>query len=361
TLTSNANFYNGSVNPNPRPDYQVKITHGPQSDGLVATLPQVSPFGGSYSVMLGDSTEVNYGTAILSKTFYVTPLNDNFTYQYAVLLENPLAHSYYQQPFFIAAVLDENGDTIPHCGEYTVVSKGGLAGFQSVYYAPSADSVYYKNWTIVSVPLKKYIGTCVTVVFESGDCGKGGHFGYAYIDASCAPLGIITSSPSICGQKTITLTAPSGFSRYSWSGPKNGIVSNPDTTRNIQVDSAGTYTVIVTPVTGGTCADTLSITVTKAAGPVPVPSFTADSVCVGKATSFTNTSNPIGGKFYWDFYNTGTFQDSAVNPTWIYNNEGVYSVKLYEIVNGCGIDTVIKIQVDSTPIANFNASGGCLT
>ena len=360
TLTSTNGFYNPTINYNPRPDYQVVITHGPQSDALVSSMPEVSPFGGSYSVMLGDSTEVNYGAAILSKTFYVTAQNDNFTYQYAVLLENPQAHTYFQQPFFIAAVLDQNGDTIPHCGEYTVVSSGSLSGFHSIYYAPSADSVYYKNWTTVSVPLKKYIGTCVTVVFETGDCGKGGHFGYAYVDASCAPLGIITSSAAICKQGSVTLTAPSGFTQYKWSGPPDGITSKTDTTQSILVDSAGIYSVIVTPFTGASCADTLYITITKATPVTLHPSFTADSVCVGQPTSFTNTSNPISGKFYWDFYNQGTFQDSATNPTWTYNNEGVYFVRLYQMSGGCGVDTVLKIQVDSTPIAAFNATGGCL-
>jgi len=173
-------------------------------------------------------------------------------------------------------------------------------------------------------------------------------------------LGIITSSPALCGQKSITLTAPSGFSHYSWSGPAKGIVSKTDTTQNIQIDSAGTYSVIVTPVTGGTCADTLSITISKAIGAPALPSFTADTVCVGQPTSFTNTSTPLSGKFYWDFYDQGIFQDSTVNPTWTYNNEGVYSVHLFQISGGCGVDTVLKILVDSTPITSFRANGGCL-
>jgi len=360
TLTSTPGYFNPTVGVNSRPDYQIKITHGPQSDALVPVMPQVSPFGGSYSVMLGDSTEVNYGVAILSKSFYVTALNDNFTYQYALLIENPLSHNYYQQPFFKAAVLDENGDTIPYCGEYTVVSRSGLPGFHAIYYPKSKDSVYYKNWVSVSVPLKKYIGTCVTVVFESGDCALGGHFGYAYVDASCVPLGIITSSPSICGHNNITLTAPAGFSQYQWTGPSPGsIVSSTDTTQAVSVNSAGTYSVVVTPVTGSACADTLYITISKAIGITPTPAFTADSVCVGQATSFTNTSVPAGGKFYWDFYNIGTYQDSTANPNWTYNNEGTYFVKLYEVLGGCGADTVIKVQVDSTPIAGFVTNGGC--
>ncbi len=358
-FTSTSGYYNAGIGPNPSPDYQISITSGARGDALVPTVPVVSPFGGKYSAMVGDSTLRNYGVAILSKTFLVNSSNDNFTYQYAVFLENPVSHSYYQQPFFKVAVLDELGDTIPFCGEYTVVSKGGLPGFTAIYYPPNGDSVYYKNWTVVDVPLKKYIGQCVTVVFESGDCGLGGHFGYAYVSASCAPLGVLSSSPALCGQKTITVTAPPGFAGYLWSGPTNGIVG-ADSTQNISVDSAGTYTVVLTPVTGASCADTLSITIGKAPGPPPTANFTADTVCAGQATTFNNKSNPITGKFYWDFYNTGTFEDSTVNPTWTYAHAGTYFVKLYENNNGCGADTILKVIVDSSSIASFTAPSVCL-
>jgi hypothetical protein len=93
SYTSNPTYYNATVGPNPSPDYQIKITSGALGDALVPSVSQVSPFGGKYSAMLGDSTLRNYGVAILSKTFYVTPANDNMTYQYAVVLENPLSHS----------------------------------------------------------------------------------------------------------------------------------------------------------------------------------------------------------------------------------------------------------------------------
>jgi len=358
-LTSNAAYYNATVGPNPSPDYQISITSGARGDALVPSVPVVSPFGGKYSAMVGDSTLRNYGVAILSKTFLVSASNDNFTYQYAVFLENPITHSYYQQPFFKVAVLDQNGDTIPFCGQYTVVSKGGLPGFTAIYYPPNADSVYYKNWTVVDVPLKKYIGQCVTVIFESGDCGLGGHFGYAYVSASCAPLGVLSSSPALCGQKTINITAPPGFAGYKWTGPANGIVS-ADTIQNIIVDSAGVYTVVLTPVTGASCADTLSIAIGKAPGPPPTVNFTSDTVCAGQSTSFANLSNPISGKFYWDFYNTGTYEDSTVNPTWVYTHAGTYTVKLYELNNGCGADTTITVIVDSSSIAAFTAPNVCL-
>ncbi|HTA26351.1 MAG TPA: hypothetical protein VK809_01080, partial [Bacteroidia bacterium] len=359
TLTSNPLFYNPTVGPNPKPDYQVNITSGNRGDQIVPSVPVVSPFGGHYSVMLGDSTHVNYGAAILSQTFLVGASNANFTYQYAVFLENPANHSYYQQPFFKVAVLDQNADTIPFCGEYYVVAKGGIPGFNSVYYAPSADSVYYKDWTIVNVPLKHYIGQCVTVVFEAVDCALGGHFSYAYIDASCSPLNIISSSAVFCGQDSIELTAPAGESSYFWTGPAGGITSS-DTSRSISVVDTGIYTVVVTPFTGATCNDTLTIHIGKTAGPMPQPSFKADTVCVGGTTTFTNTSNPISGaSFYWDFYNLGSYDDSTTNPTWKYNIPGIYTVKLHEVLNGCGIDTYLKVVVDSLVATSFIADTVC--
>lgn len=348
--------------PNPSPDYQVNITSGGRGDYLVPSIPVVSPFGGNYSVMLGDSTLPNFGVAVLSQTFKVSSANANFTYQYAVFLEHPVLptpHNYYQQPFFKVAVLDEHNDTIPFCGEYTVVSSSGIFGFKAVYYPPSDDSVYYKDWTQVNVPLTKYIGQCVTVVFEVGDCSLGGHFGYAYVDASCGPLSVLSSSQNFCGQDSITLTGPAGEGRYKWTGPIGGIRGN-DTIRIINIDSVGTYTCVVTPYTGATCNDTLTINIGKVAGPPPHPNFTADTGCVGLPTSFLNTSTPIAGAtFYWDFYNNGNYEDSTVNPTWTYNQPGIYQVKLQEFHNGCGMDTVINIVIDSISNSAFIADTVC--
>jgi len=355
-----APYYNPTIGPNPRPDYQVSVTSGSRGDGIVPSIPIVSPFGGSYSVMLGDSTLPNYGVSILSQTFKVTPSNANFTYQYAVFLENPVGHTYYQQPFFKVAVLNGAGDTIPFCGEYYVVAHGGIPGFNAVYYAPSLDTVYYKDWTIVNVPLKHYLGQCVTVVFEVGDCGLGGHFGYAYVDASCSPLTILSSSYVFCGQDSLTLTGPGGESKYFWTGPAGGIISS-DTLQNVIIDSAGTYTVVATPFTGASCNDTLTVVIGKRPGPPPHPNFTADTGCVGMETSFLNTSTPLGAgtKFYWDFYNDGTYEDSTANAVWRYNQVGTYHVKLQEFYNGCGADTVITIVIDSISNSQFNADTVC--
>ncbi len=348
-------------------DNQIRITNGGQTDYFLRTystwsVPQVSPWGGGHSVLLGDSTIIGGATATLSQTFLVTAGSANLTYQYSCFLENP-NHPFYEQPFFKVAVLDQNGDTIPFCGEYQVVSQVGLNGFHGTYYPPRGDTIYWKPWTIVNVPLKNYIGQCVTIIFQVADCEPTGHCGYAYVDATCSPLGLITSSPNFCGQDSISLTAPPGAEQYEWTGPTNGILT--DTSKQtVWVDSAGDYTVITVPVTGASCADTIKIHLGKLPGPPPHPAFTADTVCAGRPTQFINKSDSTYG-FSWDFYNIGNYNyidTNNFNPTWTYVNPGVYVVKLNEILkNGCGATVYDTILVD-TNVTNpsFTASPTCL-
>ncbi len=349
-------------------DYQVRITAGAATDYFLQqyasySLPQVSPYGGIHSVMLGDSTRPDNGTAILSQSFMVTANTASLTYQFAVLLEHPsnLSHNFYTQPYFLVTILDQNLDTIPTCGTYAQSALNAFdKGYFSTYYPSSADSVYWKPWTLVNVPLKKYIGQCVTIIFETYDCALGGHFGYAYVDATCTPLALIASSPNFCGQDSISLTAPPGDSGYGWKGPKGGI-SGDTTGQTIWVKKPGVYTVRLVPVTGAACADTLSFLIGQKPGPPPKPDFHVNTNCAGQITHFTNTSNPLGGDFSWDFYDIGQYNDTGItNPTWTYASPGNYRVKLHELNNGCGDDTVITIHIDSSVVAGFNFANPCV-
>lgn len=249
--------------------YQVHLTSAANNDWFLSNyhginMSQASPWGNGFSAMIGDSTNKGGIVAILSQEFQVTASTNSITYAYSILLENP-NHAYYQQPFFSVTVFDQNGDTIKNCGEYAVYSGPGLAGFKAEYYPVRAsdDTVYWRDWTEVNVPLIDYIGQCVTIQFEVSDCEPTGHFGYAYVDASCSEFSISASSPTgvICGKNgSITLDGPAGEKAYSWTGPAGGIIGS-DTTQNINVDSLGKYTLIITPVTGALCKDTLVYTV----------------------------------------------------------------------------------------------------
>ncbi|HXP51138.1 MAG TPA: hypothetical protein VN922_14365, partial [Bacteroidia bacterium] len=141
-------------------DYQVSIqSAGP--DPVVPAISKIYPFGGTkYSARIGDSTANGANAGILNQTFMVTTANVNLTYEYAVFLENPLPpHGYPYDPFFNAVVLDQKGDTISKCQNYTVASdNAGKKGFDSVFYAPGGDYIYYKNWQTVFTDLTPYIG-----------------------------------------------------------------------------------------------------------------------------------------------------------------------------------------------------------
>jgi len=359
----------GGPDPFTSNDYQVEIKNVGNDPFLLTcspsvTMPMVSPFGGSsHSARIGDSTMTLQGVGIISHTFMVTPANVNFTYQYAVVLQNP-GHLGDEQPFFNAAVLDSVGDTIPTCGKYLVKSGAGTGGkgWDSTLQG-GFTKIYYRNWTSVFTSLKAYVGHCVTVSFEVSDCSQGGHFGYAYITTSCASEGLISSSPAFCGQTSITLTGPPGGTKYTWTGPPGNSIIGSDSAQLVTVDSSGQYQLIVQPVTGGACNDTLKINIPKAPGPPPVPFFHADTACSGQATQFNNLSNPLIGpntKFYWDFFNTGQYEDSTTNPTWVYNAAGNYTVKLEEINNGCGNDTLIHVKVDSTVTGAYTSNTICV-
>src|SRR6185312_10187460 len=268
---------------------------------------------------------------------------------------------YYEQPFFSVAVLDQNGDTIPTCGLYQVDASNAHANhFASIFYPIGGDTVYWRDWTIVNVPLKKYIGQCVTIVFQSQDCSAGGHFGYAYVDASCSPLQLIASSPNFCGQDSISLSAPPGATSYKWTGPigkhYKGIRGS-DSNQVVYVDSPGVYSVVTIPVTGAFCADTIFDTIGKLPGPFPHPSFTADSVCVGQVMTFKNLSHPDSGSFSWDFYDIGIYNYNNIkykDTTWTYASAGTYTVKLHQLANGCGLDTVIKVTTFNPPVTTIS-------
>lgn len=271
--------------------YQIHLTSNSSVDWFLKNyhkilMSQASPWGNGYSVMIGDSvkTSTPYSgqVAILSQDFNVTPTTNSITYAYSVLLENP-THSYYQQPFFSVTVFDQNGDTIKNCGQYSVYSGPGLAGFKGEYYSVGKDTVYWRNWTQVNVPLTSYVGECVTIQFEVSDCELGGHFGYAYVDAACSKFAISANSPDgvICGKNgVITLNGPAGEKAYAWSGPKGGIVGS-DTLADVKVDSFGTYKLIITPVTGSLCKDTLSYVVKNRDTISTTASIVSNIACYG--------------------------------------------------------------------------------
>jgi hypothetical protein len=173
-------------------------------------FPRVDPSGSPFSVRLGNN-DVNSQAEQLTQTFMVSPSNSSFTYRYAVVFEDP-GHNSNEQPFFRAVLRDQNGAIIS-CSDFAVSAAGNLPGF---FNSPTCTGVRYKPWSSVNVDLTNYIGQKVTAEFTTGDCSQGAHYGYAYIDANCAPSLLQAFPDTICIGESVVLTVPSGYQSYVW-------------------------------------------------------------------------------------------------------------------------------------------------
>ena len=346
-------------------DPQVIITSGNGFDcasaGLVPVVCPAAMGGGQHSVQLGDSSNDAFcGMGILEQKFLVTKANADFTYMYAVLLENP-QHPYYDQPYFRVIFNDQNGDTIAGCGQYLVVADKNAPGFVAKtswtrYCFQDVDTVMIKPWSCVFVSLRKYIGQAVTVQFIVSDCSESAHFGRAYVDAKCDSLVIKKTSTGNCKNKSATLTAPTscGISGYQWSGP---CISGPSNGQSVDVTCDGIYKVILISATGG-CSDTLTDTVKLASIGGLNTDFTFAGSC-GKMT-FTDTSNIAGGTWSWTFPGGNPATSTSQNPGTITYAPGTYTANVI-VTNASGCTDTVKhpFTVNNGFPDDFTFKGSC--
>ena len=332
-------------------------------------LPLVPPGGGNNALQIGDLTAwsgMSWGAARTSISFTVSATNANFTYRYAVVLEDPndnthdIVNGFTKRPYFRTKLRDQAGNLLS-CGDYEVVADASQLDFTTNFIQTSPSSnIWYRPWTAIFVPLQAYIGQCVTLEFTTSDCKPGGHFGYAYVDCSCEPLGIISSSPNICGNNMVTLTAPAGGASYIWSNSAGGSVGivGDTTNQSALVDSGGTYQVVISSAGGSACNTTLTVNIGTNPS-APISAFTNMTVCAGSPTQFNNTSSPAGliSGYLWDFNNDGIVDDTTANPANVFSTAGSYPVKLTVAWGLCVDDTTINVTVNAGIVPVLTVAG----
>jgi gliding motility-associated-like protein len=306
-------------------------------------FPIVCP-GGNYSLQLGNSSVGGIADRI-EQTFMVTSSNSNYSYKYAVVLEDP-GHPVSQQPAFTIEMVDSNGNQIP-CTYYDVAAGQGIPGFQN---STVQSDVVFKPWTTVAVNLTAYIGQNVTIRFTTYDCALGGHFGYAYIDGSCQSFQIIQNN-TLCSNSTTQICAPAGFAAYSWTGP--GVVNGAGTSC-ATVNAGGMYNVQLTTVTG--CSSPISFNVTSVQA--PTASFITTNQTCNSQLAYTNTSIGTGLTSLWNFGDGGI--STQYSPTHIYAGPGNYptTMVIYS-TNGCSDTTQQMVTVYPKPSAQFVFNTAC--
>jgi len=332
---------------------QHTIMTGAGTDAI-GGFPVVFP-GGTSSLMIGDGTGTNNSAADASQTFLVDANSAAFSYSYAIVLMDP-GHTAAEQPYFKINMYDSLGNTI-QCGDYSVVAGGSGADPDFIPFTFNSETGVYMPWRTTFAPLQGYINQNVTIEFVVGDCAQGGHFGYAYIDASCASMEILGPDTITC-TGPIVISGPPGAASYLWS-------PNGETTESITVSTPGQYLVDVVPVTGAACGITLTKDIYAFVDTVS-SIFTAnpDTICAGESITFadqsvvTGTGTIVGWE--WDFNNDGTVDNTTQNPSHIFTTAGTYNVNLNVSTQGCSDDTTMQIVVVSGSTANFTASTVCL-
>jgi len=345
-------------------DFSASVPVGPGAShqifagGLdpVVGIPRVAP-GGSFSCRLGNGTTTGAGAARMSQPFLVDATNMYFTYQYAVVFQSPNGHTPNERPYFTVRLYDQFGNNIP-CGEYSVYADAAnAASYQSIVV--SGETILYSNWTSIFTNLSAYVGQNVTVEFTTGDCSLTGHYGYAYVDASCVLQNLVATPGVICPGQTTTLTAPAGVGTFAWN--------TGATTQAINTSTPGNYTVVLTPPQGAACSITLNTTVTQYPAPTAAFTTTAPS-CFGTPVTFTSTSSiPVPGviaTYQWNFGDGTTSPASSgamvgvlnttgtyLLPTHTYVAAGNYNVTLTVVsTNGCISTITIPITVYAIPV-----------
>jgi len=150
---------------------------------------------------------------------------------------------------------------------------------------------------------------------------------------------------------------PTPLASWYWDfgDGNNSFAQNP----NYIYQNPGTYNVMMIVTNTSGCTDTVMNTVNVSA--IPVAAFSADTVCVGSATSFTDLSTGPPNTWLWDF-GDGNTSSTGPNVQHTYANAGTFLASV--IVsggNGCTDQIFVPVTVSNTVQAAMSvAPSSCL-
>lgn len=330
-------------------------------------ITKLNPRGGTYSIQLGDEGGGFEVSRIIHKA-QITAFKPYFTYDFAVVFNDPSGHPANEVPFFTVEFLDTNNLPIPSCGNYDVISQ--TTAFQRV----GTSNWKYKPWARITVDLSNYIGQEITVQFTVADCGYGAHAGRAYIDGNC----FLPEIKKTQDCKGIFLEADSGYLSYQWYGGTPTALLPGDTNQGFYIPGPGLYKVELISENGCTLLiDTLindiyvilnqtitqvdpscigvndgSITINAFGGQAPY----TYSINNGATTSTNNSFTGLApGTYTCIVYDSGGCSDTLIynltNPPNIIPNLIIEDAKCFSICNG---------EVEAVPSGGTSPTGNYL-
>lgn len=287
----------------------------------------VPPPGSNFVCKLGNDV-AGYGAESMSYSMVVGSSNRLFTYEYAMVLQDPInpPHSVSDKPRFIVKIMNSSGQILPgNCSYYETY--GGDPNNNFTYFS---NEITYSNWKKVALDLSPFNGSTVNIQFTTMDCGLGAHWGYAYLTTSCGPLEL--NIQKNC-EGSIVLTAPDGFNTYLWS-------PGGETTQSITLNNPPTgtynYSCTMNPIAGLSCPTTIDTLFSF----IQTPDFSTidTTICFGESVTLTTVNNEVGGPYLWLPGGQNTTSITVTPDT-----NSTYYVT-YSALNNCDyVDTAIVI------------------
>ena len=150
-------------------------------DSVVPTLSKVK--SGNYALRLNNSSDGNYDISMLKREIIVGANQDNITFNYALVLEDP-GH------------VDNNGNIVanPYYQCRLKTASGSIIFERKIvadryntliFKTANNGGIVYTDWVCESIDVSQYKGQNVVLEVIIGDCGLGGHWGYVYLDDFC--------------------------------------------------------------------------------------------------------------------------------------------------------------------------------
>ena len=174
-----------------------------------------------------------------------------------------------------------------------------------------------------------------------------------YIEVEVALEADFTADP-VSGiaplEVAFTSTSTGNITSWEWDFDNDGSIDSTEENPTYTYTDAGEYSVSLTVGNG-----VITATETKmdfiSVGDQIIADFIADPL-VGMAplaVSFTNTSSGTITSWEWDFDNDGSIDSTEENPSFTYNEIGVYTVSL-TVSDGTNTDTETKIDYIETTL-----------
>lgn len=328
---SNPNISNPVANPVSTTTYVVTVTNscGNANDTVVvtvnssvtATITGNTPIcaGGNTTLTASGGGNYSWSTTATTAAINVSPTT---TTTYSVIVGSGSCADTTS-----ATVVVSSGITASISGNTTI-----CPGSPTTLTASGGSNYSWSTTaTTAAITVSPTATTTYSVIASSGSCADTTSITVTIVNNITA---VITGATTICPGGNVTLSA-SGGNNYSWS--------TSATTSSISVSPTATttYTVIAS---SGTCADTVSATVTIGSSITAVISGNT-TVCAGNSTTLTASG---GSNFSWS---TGaTTAAIVVTPT------GATTYSVIATSGSCADSTSVNVTVNPNPAPSISGN-----